>query len=244
MVDVGDLVLQSETVFPDSGAAVIADLNDVVKYKVNGSGRQKSSGLSMFVPLSVDKENARSLRADGGCEQQLPALYGGHLRIGRCRAASKLRCPIVTGENVTTETMTATDATEAAELNPQDYPLTFHTELDDNGSYQLMIDSGEDIIQSVAFNLYFESDDGKSMLFLGTDYDINYDEDSGVYSDNFRNVWPTINGETCSMLPLDWGDDYILYTVPVKLNGNETNLRMLYDLQDQRLQRDRHMGRH
>lgn len=30
------------------------------------------------------------------------------------------------------------------------------------------------------------------------------------------------------MTPLDWNEDYILYTVPIKLNGEYTNLRMSY----------------
>lgn len=70
-------------------------------------------------------------------------------------------------------------------------------------------------------------DGGETLLFLGSDNDLNYDEESGHYWDNFRNVWPIINDQTCSMIPVDWNEEYINYTVPIKLNGQETNLRMV-----------------
>jgi len=37
-----------------------------------------------------------------------------------------------------------------------------------------------------------------------------------------------INENICSMTALDWNEDYIVYTVPIRLNGEETNLRMSY----------------
>ena len=36
----------------------------------------------------------------------------------------------------------------------------------------------------------------------------------------------------CSMVPVSFDDDFIIYTVPIMLNGTETNLRMTYSYID------------
>ncbi|MEF9853825.1 MAG: hypothetical protein RR787_07580, partial [Hydrogenoanaerobacterium sp.] len=65
---------------------------------------------------------------------------------------------------------------------------------------------------------------------LGSDYDVNMSDDGKKYWDNFRNVWTIIGGKLCMMQALSFTDDYILYTVPVRVNGMVTNLRMIYHI--------------
>jgi hypothetical protein len=72
-------------------------------------------------------------------------------------------------------------------------------------------------------------DDSKDLYYMGSDFDLNSNEAEGLYWSNLRNVWPIINGNTCSMIPVSFSDEYILYTIPILLNGEKTNLRMTYD---------------
>ncbi|MEG2232273.1 MAG: hypothetical protein RRX92_09665 [Lachnospiraceae bacterium] len=44
----------------------------------------------------------------------------------------------------------------------------------------------------------------------------------------FCNVWTVIGDKLCMMDALSFTDDYILYTVPVAVNGIATNLSMVY----------------
>lgn len=53
MVDLGDLVLCAEGVLSDTGEEVLDALFEAVPYQVAGEGRQRSNGLSIYVPLAV-----------------------------------------------------------------------------------------------------------------------------------------------------------------------------------------------
>lgn len=59
--------------------------------------------------------------------------------------------------------------------------------------------------------------------------DIDMDWENGVFTDNFRGVWGSIDGNLCYMEIVYEGDDYNLYSVPVKLNGEDYHLRVVYD---------------
>ena len=67
--------------------------------------------------------------------------------------------------------------------------------------------------------LYYTDPDSDSLLMLGTDNDIVGDWENGVFTDNFRGVWGSIDGAVVYMELSSEGDDYNLYTVPVLLNG-------------------------
>lgn len=41
-------------------------------------------------------------------------------------------------------------------------------------------------------------------------------------------MWTIINDNLCEIVALGFTDDYILYTIPVQVNAEPTNLRMLY----------------
>ncbi|PKM86302.1 MAG: hypothetical protein CVU87_12435 [Firmicutes bacterium HGW-Firmicutes-12] len=228
MVDLGDLVRQSGSALMGTGTEVLAVLEDVVKYKVNGSGRQKSSGLSLFVPLGVDDETlnkyAETAAVSGNYLRYFESIYDWKIPQGL-----EITSPVISEENILTKTVNTLEFLPVQQLDPDKFLVSFQTNIDENGSYILEIDTGAEVIQSVAYNLYYEDDSGETLMFLGSDYDLNYDEESGLYWDNFRSVWPIINDQTCSMIPVDWNEEYINYTVPIKLNGQETNLRMVYD---------------
>ncbi len=53
MVDLGDLTLCAEGVLSDTGDTLLAALSEAVPYHVAGDGRQRSNGLSVYVPLAA-----------------------------------------------------------------------------------------------------------------------------------------------------------------------------------------------
>lgn len=102
--------------------------------------------------------------------------------------------------------------------------------INENDYIQLNIDPAKlDSIQSIAFNFAYISDDGKAIVFLGKDNDLECDWEKGVFQDNFRGVWGSINDRECYMELVYEGDDYNLYTVPIKLNGEDSYLSVAYD---------------
>lgn len=67
------------------------------------------------------------------------------------------------------------------------------------------------------------------MLWLGTDNDMNADWENGVFYDNFRGVWGSIDGNMVFMELSDESEDYTMFSVPILLNGEEYNLQVVYD---------------
>src|SRR5690606_39281103 len=92
----------------------------------------------------------------------------------------------------------------------------------------LEITNGLEVVHSVQFSLYYMDYDYDEYMLLGYDNDIEADCENGVFIDNFRGVWPTLNGCYCAPTLLAEEDDYNLYSIPILLNGEMTNLRAAY----------------
>jgi len=55
------------------------------------------------------------------------------------------------------------------------------------------------------------------------------DWETGVFKDNFRGIWGSINGNLVNMELSFEGDGYNLYSVPVLINGENYNLSVVYN---------------
>jgi len=229
MVDLGDLVRLSTEVLPETSAQVLADLDNAVQYKISGSDRPESTGISIFAPLMLH---------EGELDKYADIAVSGHyLRYleGTVDWAAptdlQIVIPVEMDKSITTKSVNIIDYPTVNGLKADDYNIDYYTEVKDN-KYYLAFTEGYDNVTSVQYNLYFKDDDRTELYFLGSDFDLNSDDANGMFWSNFRNVWPTINENTCSMIPLSFNDDSILYTVPIQLNGKQTNLRMTYDCKD------------
>lgn len=102
--------------------------------------------------------------------------------------------------------------------------------MDENGtSYLTLGPEANDILSGISFSLFYVDEASDQMLLLGTDNDINADWENGVFYDNFRGVWGSIDGyPVYSELSFE-GEDYNLYSVPILLNGEEYHLQVAYD---------------
>ena len=125
------------------------------------------------------------------------------------------------GANISDEALSESGVGEVQEVSGFDGDLEMS--INENDYIQLNIDPAKlDSIQSIAFNFAYISDDGKAIVFLGKDNDLECDWEKGVFQDNFRGVWGSINDRECYMELVYEGDDYNLYTVPIKLNGEDS----------------------
>lgn len=229
MVDLGDLTLGAEGVLSETGDTLLNALIAAVPYHVAGEGRQRSNGLSVYVPLAVtpgELDQYATLSATSGEYLRfLEGLYDWTVPEG----VVIIEPVFPTGDAAPAGEETSMGDIEAAQaLNAEDFTLTFTTALTEEGSILLDMTEGADIVSTVAFNLYYQDDESNSLWYLGSDFDVNQNDDGTQYFDNYRNVWTIINDNLCMMVALGFTDDYILYTVPVQVNGKPTNLRMLY----------------
>lgn len=210
MVDLGDLIRNTERVLPETANAVSKALSAAVKYNVKGKNRKGANGLSVFFPLEIDKNELNSYA-------HLAATSGNYLRF--LEAATDWKAP--------KETVGDIPVVEVA-VRKDDYEVELETYLDADEYFVLEITNGFEVVRSVQFSLYYMDYEYDEYMLLGYDNDIDGDWETGVFVDNFRGVWPTLNGLYCTPTLLAEEDDYNLYSIPILLNGKETNLRVAY----------------
>ncbi len=219
MTDLGSLALKSSELLPQTSGAVSAALADCVVYKVNGKYRPDSVGLSCYYSYNGDVED-----------------FNTYMDIGPAASFKYLYAYGLTGE-LSEEGMDYLSQMNYSSLpelltlnsvNWQDMPLT----VDENGNSTLTLGSEAiDILSSITFELYYADPEEDIMLCLGSDNDIVADWENGVFKDNFRGVWGSLDGALCYMEIAYEGENYNQYTVPILLNGEDYNLMVIYDFE-------------
>jgi len=216
MVDLGDLTINTEDVVSKTAEDVLTALFDAVVYDVHGMTRAQANGLSVFFPLAVTKEECDSYAE--------VATSGNYLRFIEVVVSDwsvsdagtdinpKIVVPDQSGNSVTAD----------------EYTVDFNTYISDDGYYYLEFLNGFNSVQSVMFNFYYMDYDYGEYMLMGTDNDLVSDWDNGVFYDNFRGVWPALNGYYVDFNLIEEGVDYNLYSIPITLNGVDTNLRAAY----------------
>lgn len=208
MVDVGDIASNAQDVLTETSTTMISALVQAVPYQIMGSSRTKASGLSVFYPLTSTVEEMDQYAQCSVSGQYLEFLSG------------------MVGWTIPEGVVTDAEAVDVASAD--EYNLAFETEITEDGVYNLQVTSGLETIESIQFGLYYVDAESNQFYVMGYDNDINADWDTGLFSDNFRGVWPTIDGNYCSMTLVAEEDTANIYTIPILLNGEPTNLRVKY----------------
>jgi len=77
------------------------------------------------------------------------------------------------------------------------------------------------------------TDEDGYYIDLGLDNYVDIDWDEGIVTDNFDGLWYLLgDGQVLAMYLIEEGDDYDLYSVPVNVNGKDTNLRAMMQYTD------------
>lgn len=202
-IDLGNLAQNLDESLDISGAdALLSALSDAVHYQVAGSIHANASGLSLFFPMQVTEYDMETL--DGEYNDIVPSK------------SYKSFIDQALGNKEETET------SEEAFIRIEEEPY-----IDDDGIYQFTISPDSlDNVEEVTFALYLEG--GDNYLYLGSDNDLDVDWDTGHVMDNFRGVWPSLNGQYVSFYIVESQDEFTVFSVPILLNDEETNLRVLW----------------
>ncbi|MBQ6246137.1 MAG: hypothetical protein IJK04_04670, partial [Kiritimatiellae bacterium] len=111
--------------------------------------------------------------------------------------------------------------------------ITFSVEpqLDEDGVYWFELDDdGYDAAADVYGVVYQLSEDGEDLIELGETYDINGGWDTGAFADDFDGWWISLpDGQNLATYIVEATEEYTIYTSPIRLNGEETNLRLKLD---------------
>lgn len=216
MVDLGHLARQTSAMIP-SAQAVCDALNECIVYQVGGIYRSEATGLSCYYSYSGDIDD-----------------FSGYVNVGTGIAFKHLFAYGLTGELAEggEEYLDSLDIQELPEIKSlsdmgwDGAPLDLN---DEGTSYLTLGSEAKDILSGIGFSLFYIDEDNDQMMLLGTDNDLTADWENGVFYDNFRGVWGSIDGHLVYMELSYEGEDYNLYAVPILLNGEEYNLQVAYD---------------
>ncbi len=235
MVDIGAMMRGIADLVPEA-AQVLEALEEAVVYQVAGSGRQGSTGLSVYYPLQVQGSQEYQVFRQASPSEGYRRFVAGMLY----GAQSGETTALAAGESAPGADEQLID-TAIAGLDEGPQTLGFETDeqsqlellsayVDEEGTYTLALDAANmDYLLSATFTLLM--DEGEGVYFdLGEDDELIVDLENGLILDSFEGQWTALpDGQLLGLYLLDQTDAYNLYSSPIKLNGRETNLRVLYD---------------
>lgn len=188
-----------ENVYGQSAEGLLAALDKAVVYQVYGNQKSKSGGLSFYYPSGVE-------------ENKLVKYYTSLCPSGAYRDYLK-----TVYSNIPENPIRFTDRGSVAEDG------SFRISLDKNSAnYVLSVD-----FCLMEYSADFESGALTASLF-GYDNDIYKDYENLVFHSNFRGIWLALNGCKLYVTPVESTDDYIIFTAPIELNGEKSNLRFAF----------------
>ena len=259
MVDLGGII-SSCNKWSDKAEAAGNALNEAVVYKVSGADHKKASGLSTYYPLMIEGSKELSI-FEGICispyymsfvgRQGYGSVNGGNTEDyddeelydgGIWEWLNSFLFDDETGEYEYDDEYEDEggfwDFFDDHEEGAQSELISFEEEpgMNSAGEYCFVLDDeGYSNTCDVLALVYNELEDG-TYIELGETYDVNIDWDTGYVSDNFDGYWLSLpDGQNLATYIVDVTDDYVIYTSPVLLNGEETNLRMRQYFDDGRV---------
>lgn len=232
MVDISDFINNSmkEELLPASGERVLTALDNAVIYKVNGPLRSGSGGLSCYYSYDGSYDDFM-----GFSELDTSRAFGYYFDYMLTGEPSEemydyalQAAPKVYSEEDTISELTPVTTVNSKEL--EDFPV----ELGEDGFATLNLGKETaDNLSGIYFQLAYVDDENNMAIFLGEDNDLDSDWENGIFKDNFRGVWGSIDGCLVYMELSDESEDYQIYAVPVLLNSEEYVLSVSYNYASQ-----------
>lgn len=232
LVDIGDFMKKAGADTFETKAMIDAAMESAVVYNVHGSLRSKSTGISMYFPY--DKNLASQQKYESVAASD---LYAGVNRLMLTGDISQdtidlfsIYCEQGGSEEQTTENVSADALADSAkETGFTNDGKELAMTVDDDGYLNTQIDPKDMAnVASVTAELMVYLEDQDTYLSVGVDNDVTVDWDQGSIKDNFRGVWACLDGHYLYLDLCYEGDDYNLYNVPIKLNGEDKDMTLAY----------------
>ena len=224
MVDIVDLARSNKDILPNTSEKLISAVDNAVVYKGTGGYRNRGGGISGFYSYSGDEESLVSyLNLDAAPIPQKILYY--YLIYGEIPDDV---LPLLDDDSLVTPVPTTPPAQrqnifDMAELN--EFPVKLDK---DNNAFVQLTPEQMDLLSSVHCQLVYMDLENDLIIYLGSDADVKADWNAGTFTDNFRGVWPMLDGHPVYVEITEENDGYNLYSIPVKLNGVECNLQVAY----------------
>ena len=244
MVDLKGLI-QAGSSYADGADAALAALSEAVVYTKSGSSHAAAGGLSVYYPLEVQGSTELGTFGDVAISPYYLA-YVDRSAYGAANAGDTSDYDVSKVIDIWSETNNAGSAESDNESYWDDYGdyeqtgesslITFDEEpaLTSDGSYSFTL-SAEGVVNAsdIQALVYQVSSDGEDIIELGysTDFyaDI-HDDGSLTVSDSFDGYWFSLpDGQNLAVYVMTETDDAVVFSSPITLNGEETNLIFTYN---------------
>ena len=240
MVDLAG-VIRSGAGYCESGANALAAIDEAVIYKRNGSDHSDACGLSVFYPLSKEQGSAEfKVFGDVAVSPYYLSFVDRLVYSGNNGGSDD-------GYD-NSAILDGWDGSGSSSLEDyfgaQDYSapdgespfIVFYDDpqLLDDGTYGFSLtDESLEYAAGVQACVYMLSDDMEDIIEMGISGDIIADWETGVFTDNFDGYWFSLpDGQPLAVYIVGEYDGYDIYTSPVIINGEETNLRITHDYEN------------
>ncbi|HWR41348.1 MAG TPA: clostripain-related cysteine peptidase [Patescibacteria group bacterium] len=202
MVDLYDLVKASAP--SDISRQMMQSIKEAVVYNVTGDMKPHAQGISIYFPCRDKESFAGNLK-----KYQHIGFSPDYIQFVTQYAASLANTRVI-------------------ELEAK-VPQQVRNKMDEYITFQLKIDPAEipyvDAVYSVLAQPLAGS--GNRVMILGRDRDVDVAE-NGFLQSEFGGGWVTLGGYFVSMYLTEITDDYDAYSIPVKLNGKNMYILVLY----------------
>ena len=240
MVDLADLAKASKEQLPKSSNQLIKAVNDAVIYKVNGYCRDQGSGISGFHSYDGDKEHFAMYANQKSASLPHKYLYQyliyGNLPNG---AIENLKSQLADAQKELAAQQQVAQQAQAEQNSPKSGIFDIKAlediavNVDKDGSAVVKLSEAQrDLVSEIHCNLVALDLKNDLILYLGSDGDVDVDWKKGIVKDNFQGTWPMLDGHPVYVEITAMEDDYNLYAIPIKLNGQECNLQVSYSHKD------------
>lgn len=255
MVDLGHLAAALTSDMPGSTPSLRSAIQKAVVYEVHGPYRPNSSGLSSYYAFDGKAETWHQYAALDAPPLSIKCLYY-YLLFGQMPAEAQ---PLLAGEplpqvpttpatpsapgtsggNSIADALLGNTSAPAAGAHPvfsiRELENTI-VDIDNEGAAFVHLTPQQlDMVSAVHCEFFYIGEKEDVILYLGSDADINADWQTGVFKDNFFGRWPMFDGHPIYIEITYEGDEkenYNRYSVPIKLNGVESNLQVIYSFKD------------
>lgn len=234
MVDVADLVSNTQDYVQTDGSGLLTAIDEAVVYSVHGDSRENSHGISVFYPIEVTEDELSVYIQNSDNTpylQYIAAVTDTYGDVDWDQEWADYDSSVwwSSSEEDVQELLT-----DMQPVSGSNFDVQYEQMSGDDGYLHLSITSGLEAVKSVHFLLWYMTDgseDGSAseFVYLGEDNNIDSDWENGRFKDNFFGQWMTIGGEYVNAELIEETESYNRYSIPAEVNGKETNIRAIYD---------------
>ena len=226
LVDLGDLVKNAAELLPKNSRALLDALEDCVIYQVKGEYRERASGVTCSYNFL---NNSSFVLTFMKLNTNKPfAYYYEYAHKGTLSENAQAYIKGIADQANEPEPI-AEPLPQTAGMGLNGFPVS----IGPNGHWQM--DMGPERAASLAavyvklMYVYLNDDGDESFRILfGTGHDVTSDFQNGVFTENFTDVWGSLDGWNVYMEPIGTEDGRILYAVPILLNSEMYSMHVGY----------------